>query len=1235
MTLAKSPVIKASTFFHSSINIAYDFENPEKIQNFIPTSEAIRFIDDEIQCTQLTDNPHRSKILIGAYGKGKSSIVLEALSFLYNNPQTRKAQEIAIEKIEKRNSVSAENIRRYIKSGKRLLPVIINGNSSNLSQSFLYALHSTLRKNDFKNLMPETHFEAAARTIEKWEREFPETFKKFNEKASIKATRFKEALRNFSPANLKEFEELYPQLTSGSEFNPFTGFDVVDIYEKVVQKLVESKKYNGIIIVYDEFGKYLESNISHASIGDIKLLQDFAERADRSGKNQIHLVLICHKEIENYIDVLPKQKVDGWKGVSERFQHIRLYNDYSEIYGLIEAAIIKDKEEWNLFRKGHEAEFKALKTEWFSNQNFLFSNDSRGTESTILYGSYPLHPVTTYILPRLSEKIAQNERTLFTFLSGNEKNCLVSLAKNTSPHTQSKDKNFPLFTPDILFDYFENQLQNEPYTSNIKKQYLRASTILQKLERDSLEAKLVKTVSLIYALNQFERLRPDTKTLFAVYRDSGYKAESIRQAFQNLVEKAGAIYLNSHNNLVQLKTNSEIHVEKLIQETIEKRRRTISPIQILNEFNTHRYFYPIEYNIQNSITRYFEFTFISGKDCFTQNNDKHSTLFRNSDKADGFIFAIFNEENNASVQKSRQDLLKLSKQFPDKIFILSKSADDFSERLRKFDAVVTLQNSLQATGEENPALAEEYELIFRDLYEVIKQIVNSYINPECNQAIYTSGGEEKKLYRKSDLTKLISKKCKEIFSDTPIINNETLNKNELTGTATKSRLKLVHAILDSTSGNLGLEGTGQEVSFMRSALVVPGILEESSRQKYFRLSPKTGNASNDEKFKSLFSAIQDFYESSQKENSFSVIIDTLVNPEKRIGLRRGVIPIYLAAVLAEMSKNATIKKEGIEVPTNAETLCAIPESPESFTVKIEKWDATRAEYVRSLETLFADFILDGERKNGYAYLVNAILRWYRSLPKYTKQIKRIFDSANKEKPVPPNILKFSALLAQNGLGAQETLFEKFPKAFGESDCLSGTFDKLHQAKQFLDYRLDELTAYLIQETEQIFREKATKQKSLKNLIAEFCKKLDKKAENFIFENGAHKLLKIYRSASNDDFTTIQNMAVLLTGLDIDDWSDDTVSIFFNRLQELNTTLLRFKNTSQNANPANAKVSLSGYNVQFLHKNETVSKSFQKVECSVRAKSLEEEIWRTIEEMGQSVTDAEKRQVLMSLLEKLC
>ena len=52
------------------------------------------------------------------------------------------------------------------------------------------------------------------------------------------------------------------------------------------------------------------------------MLQDFAEKCNRSGEYQLHLMLISHKEISNYIDSLPKQKVDGWRGISERFLHV-------------------------------------------------------------------------------------------------------------------------------------------------------------------------------------------------------------------------------------------------------------------------------------------------------------------------------------------------------------------------------------------------------------------------------------------------------------------------------------------------------------------------------------------------------------------------------------------------------------------------------------------------------------------------------------------------------------------------------------------------------------------------------------------------------------------------------------------------------------------------------------------------------------------------------------------------
>lgn len=1288
MKLQEKNMITVSKNFQSSVNIAFDFDNAEKIAGFIPTSEAIKFIDDAISSTrstgvsEKTSSESRAGILIGPYGKGKSYIVLETLSLLYNNPDLKDIFESLAEKIKVKNPGVAENILQYVKSRRRLLPIVINGNSQSLSQSFLYALHLTLKRREFENLMPETHFESAAKMIEKWENEYPETLEKFNNLASVKAVEFKRNLLNYDSDFFEEFEKLYPSLTSGSEFNPFAGFDVADIYEQVCKKLCESGKYDGIFVVYDEFGKYLESSIAHATVKDTKLLQDFAERSDRSGKNQLHLLLICHKEIENYIDILPKQKVDGWKGVSERFRHIHLYNNYSEVYSLISAAILKNASEWKSFCVQNKAQFENLKNVWLGSGFRLFSNLEDYFKDTVLYGCYPLHPVTSYILPRLSEKVAQNERTLFTFLSGNDKNGFSSLIGKLekSEKTAADGREFLLggkillFTPDVLFDYFENQLQNEPYTSEIKKYYLVAAKILRQLENNSLEAKIVKTISLIYCLNQFERLSPDLNFLFALYDDAGFSRDEIRDAVKNLSENLGVVYLNVHNNYLQLKAASGADIPALISDCVEKRRRTVRIVDILNEFNTQKFIYPTSYNIEKKMTRYFSFSFVSLSDFFERNDWK---TYAQSFNSDGCVFALFDENKNISEdedfarKKAEKRAVEFSSESKNLVFIVSKLNEDFSEKLRRFEAVSYLKNQLAADSDS--VLFDEYEIIFQDLYEVVKQIVYSYIQPERKLARYFSGGEEKKLYRKSDLTNLVSAICAAIFYRTPVINNEMLNKNCLTGAATKSRAKLVEAMLNSPSLDLGLSGSGQEVSFMRSALLRPGILKKADKdsleKKIFNLEPDSGNAKNDGNFKNLFAVIKEFFaRAEENEISFSPLFELLVKAENGFGLRRGVIPLYIAAVLSSFSKNVVLKKGGIEVPVNAQTLAEIAESPEEFSVRVQKWNDEKENYIHSLENLFADFVIEEEKNaNGYSYLINAMLRWYRSLPKYTKQMKKVYGGLaggfdKQQVLVQKEYSDFLNILKQGGFGANEILFEKIPCAFKNEKPGQADFslsENIKGAKNFFDSALENFTEKIIEETKNFF-DKNAGEKSLKNVIAEFCAELEPETENHVFENGAHSLLKIYKSAGNDEKQTAFEMAKVLTGLSIDDWNDETVNVFFERLSELNETLLEFEKhpaaLRQTQRPAgNAEkavaanidgvsVSKSGefnsagnYEIRFAQSGteKAKHKSFRKVECSVRAKSLEEEIWRTIEEMGQSVTDAEKRQVLVSLLEKLC
>ena len=69
---------------------------------------------------------------------------------------------------------------------------------------------------------------------------------------------------------------------------------MVQLYEEVVHAL-QARGYTGVYVIYDEFSKYLEANITEASVSDTKMLQDFAEKCNRSGMAQIHLMLISHK----------------------------------------------------------------------------------------------------------------------------------------------------------------------------------------------------------------------------------------------------------------------------------------------------------------------------------------------------------------------------------------------------------------------------------------------------------------------------------------------------------------------------------------------------------------------------------------------------------------------------------------------------------------------------------------------------------------------------------------------------------------------------------------------------------------------------------------------------------------------------------------------------------------------------------------------------------------------------
>ena len=69
--------------------------------------------------------------------------------------------------------------------------------------------------------MPDTNYRAATNVIYRWEKDFPETFAKFQEAIDEPVGVLIERLENSDVVAYETFERIYPTLTAGSVFNLF------------------------------------------------------------------------------------------------------------------------------------------------------------------------------------------------------------------------------------------------------------------------------------------------------------------------------------------------------------------------------------------------------------------------------------------------------------------------------------------------------------------------------------------------------------------------------------------------------------------------------------------------------------------------------------------------------------------------------------------------------------------------------------------------------------------------------------------------------------------------------------------------------------------------------------------------------------------------------------------------------------------------------------------------------
>ena len=745
--------------------------------------------------------------------------------------------------------------------------------------------------------------------------------------------------------------------------------------------------------------------------------------------------------------------------------------------------------------------------------------------------------------------------------------------------------------------------------------------ILNQLDDESLEEKIVKTLSLIYMLEQFEKLKPTKDELIGIYSIQ-YSVPEIERALNNLIDDEYVIYLKRSNDYLQLKESSGVDIETKIKDTIASQQSSTVVKKILNASNFDSCIYPLRYNDEKEVTRYFDFTFIDESEV-TEDVDWQAKQLNT--EADGIVYAVIPHSKDG-ISRIVEIIKKTSTYCSNCVFIVPRKFVPIDFTVQEYKAVETLKELASA----DKVLFEEYEVIYEDLREIINHYISDYTHPEKRAATYIYKGDEKQIVRKATLTDLLSTICGNLYFNTPVIINEAVNKNHLTANSLNSRSKIVIGLLRSElEPNLGLAGSGQEVSILRSTLIRTGILEDKKGIPQINLHPK------DVLMSKLMGEIEKFVQEARTQKmSFAELYERLTTAKCYIGLRKGLVPIYVAAVFHEYKKEIIIYDRFSQVPLNNDTLLQIEAAPQDFTLQCLDWDGEKDKYVEALSKVFKDYVIEAEKTAaGYGYVVSAMHRWYMELPKYAKESKHSPDGQQIDK-VKRQFLRMLKL----NIGTHTLLFERLPVLItGQTECKVEIADTVAEIKFFYDQILGQLESVFCKEVKKLFTanqdEEIVEKKSLPSVTSEWTGRLDSTIRNQLFADGTDRMLQLFFAGESlSEHALTLKLAKQATDLNLSDWDADTQAEALENIKHYKATAEGFHAEAE----TDVAEAVNGYQLTYEDDTgRTVTKRFDKVETSNRGKLLYNMIETAITGMGQAVSEQEKRQILMDVLRELC
>jgi hypothetical protein len=323
---------------------------------------------------------------------------------------------------------------------------------------------------------------------------------------------------------------------------------------------------------------------------------------------------------------------------------------------------------------------------------------------------------------------------------------------------------------------------------------------------------------------------------------------------------------------------------------------------------------------------------------------------------------------------------------------------------------------------KNKILIDKADIVALREIDKLKAYEQSLLNKELKESLFTYGnkvqwfykGIEQSVNSQRDFNVLLSNVCNDVYSKTPVIYNELINRYRLSGSISTARVKFLQALTtQNDKEDLGWEKDKfpPEKTIYYTLLKTTGIHYEG----HFADTPTA------EGIMTLWSACEEFLRSTQdKPKKVSELIKIL--SEQPYKIKMGVLDFWIPTYLyIKRLDYSLFGSNGAYIPEiNMEFFDLLKKHPSDFTVKAYAEDGIKMEFYNQ----YRKFInLDESQKikgDKFIETVKPFFFFYNHLNDYAKHTRK-FDHVTT--------LRFRDVLAK-AKDPEKTFFEDLPEALG-------------------------------------------------------------------------------------------------------------------------------------------------------------------------------------------------------------